>query len=188
MMISRRFLMLIASAIVMTGCAATVQKSGSNSSATPTSATAEPVVSAVSSKNVYVQITAPSTIASANDYSQIKSELSVALMSKLSSEGAKVTFEDAAKPISSAVGTRVLMTVKDYRIVSTGARIMLGIMMGRSFIDSNVEIFDLENGKRLAETDMNTSSSAWQGVLATTTSAQAEAIANEVTAMIKPRN
>ncbi len=69
------------------------------------------------------------------------------------------TQDGEAKPTGEA-GTLVIVKVNDYKHVSIGARIMLGVMTGNAYIDAQVEFRDLATGKLYGERTYNTSSSA----------------------------
>jgi uncharacterized lipoprotein YmbA len=175
-------------AIVVTfglvGCAATVDRgSGAGTSATTT--TTQPVASAASSKNVVLQMTGTKEVLASKDYASLTEEIQRALSEKLQAAGAKIAVNPAT--VNKGVGTRVAVTLSDFRYVSTGARIAFGIMTGNAYINAKIEIFDLESDKKLTEQTFNTSSSAFQGIFSAMTPKQADAMADEIVALVGPR-
>jgi len=92
--------------------------------------------------------------------------------------------EGEPKPLGQP-GVLVAVKVNDYRHVSIGQRMMLGIMTGNAFIDASVQFRDLGTGSVLGERSYNTSSSAGHGVFAAVTPKQIYAIADDTMAEVK---
>ena len=81
----------------------------------------------------------------------------------------------AARPTGEP-GTLLGMYVNDFRYVSTGMRLGIGVMSGNAFIDANTRFMDLNNGALWGERPYVTRSSAWEGVASAMTGKQAQAI------------
>jgi hypothetical protein len=79
-----------------------------------------------------------------------------------------------------AEGVLVVVNVIDYRYVSIGARVMLGVMTGNAFINSQVGFHDLKTGETWSTKTYDTKSSAWNGVFAAMTTKQVRAICHEI--------
>ena len=93
--------------------------------------------------------------------------------------------ETGAPQIQAEGGTLVQVTVNDYRMVGIGSRIFFGVMTGNAYVDARVRFADLRTGTTFGEQSINTSSSAWGGIVARVTPQQVDAIATEVFKPIK---
>jgi hypothetical protein len=58
-------------------------------------------------------------------------------------------------------------------------------MTGNAFIDAKVEFRDLASGNLYGERSFNTTSSAWEGIFASTTPKQIYALADEIIGEIR---
>jgi hypothetical protein len=94
--------------------------------------------------------------------------------------GASFTAQDGEPKPTGSAGTLLAVDVIDFRYVSTGARIGLGIMTGNAFVNAQVSFRDLSTGQVWGERHYDTSSSAWQGVFAPMTDKQVHAICKEI--------
>ncbi len=74
----------------------------------------------------------------------------------------------------------VVVNVADYRDVSIGARVRLGIRTGNAFINAQVAFRDLKTGDTWATQGYDTKSSAWHGVAAAMTTKQVRAMCHEI--------
>jgi uncharacterized lipoprotein YmbA len=169
--------------VALTGCAATVQRTGANGAP---AATSQPVVEAAASRNIVLDVTGSQAMRGAADFAAMADELRRAISAKLAVMNANLTMQ-AANTNATAPGTRVVITLNDFRYVSSGARYAFGVMTGNAYIDARVEIFDLVSSKKLTEQTFNTSSSAWQGIFSAMTSKQADGMADEIVALVGPR-
>jgi hypothetical protein len=170
--------------LALSGCAATVQRSGEGSAS---GAASQPVVEAAASKNIVLDVTGTSEMQATKDFQLITGELRSAVDRKLSPAGATVAATGKNATATSAPGARVVITVNDYRYVSAGARFAFGIMTGNAYLNAKVEIFDLQTGKKLNEQIFNTSSSAMQGIFSAMTDKQVDAVADEILTLVRPR-
>lgn len=95
-------------------------------------------------------------------------------------QGVAFAMQDGEAQSTGEAGTLVVVKVKDYKHVTLGARIMLGIMTGNAYIDAQVEFRDLATGKLYGERTYNTTSSAWHGVFAAVTPKQIYTLADQL--------
>jgi hypothetical protein len=170
--------------IGLTGCAATVDRTSSNG--TSTAAPTQPVTEASASKNVLLNVTGSKEIMAAKDFQIIADEIQRGITEKLTPVGATLKMQ-SGNAAATAPGTQVVVTVIDYRYVSTGMRYGFGIMTGNAYINAKIELFDLQTGKKLTEQAFNTSSSAFQGIFSAMTAKQVDAMGDEVLALVRPR-
>jgi hypothetical protein len=160
------------------GCAPIIE------STRPSTISAKPA----STESAVVTVTGVPSVLNSSDYNEMSTEISRAIVGKFGSKGIPtVAVEDQASGGKKKHGVKVLVTLQDYHRVSQGMRIGFGIMTGNAYINGTVELLDLQTGERLARQDINTSSSAWQGVFGSTTSKQVKVFADEVYKMLNSR-
>jgi hypothetical protein len=73
-----------------------------------------------------------------------------------------------------------VVDVADYRYISEGARIMLGVMTGNAYINAHVTFRDLQSGDVRSAKTYDTKSSAWGGIFAGMTTKQVKAMCHEI--------
>lgn len=156
---------------VLGGCAANVKK---DTAAAPLQLAAD------SSRAIALNLDGSKVATEAKDWDAFKGEWQRAM--REASSAAHVTYVEAGA--AQASGTQVSIYVKDYRYISTGARVGLGIMTGNAFVEADARFSDLKSGQSLGERHYNTSSSAWQGVFSAMTAKQIDAICKEIVAEI----
>jgi hypothetical protein len=180
-----RQVLVLASAILISGCAATVTSGSAESSNDGTKAGTGAALVTTASPNIVFEVAATDEIRQSPDFGQMAEALKSAMRAQSTQSNAvlSLTPNDTAP----AAGTRVVLTLTDYRMVSGGARFALGIMTGNAFIIANADFFDLGSGNLLGKRTYNTSSSAWQGVFAPTTDKQTNAMAAAIVKDINPR-
>src|SRR5690606_33370829 len=79
-------------------------------------------------------------------------------------------------------GTLVVVTVTDYRYVSTGARYGLGVMTGNARAEAEATFHVLPEQRLAGTREYSTSSTAWQGIFSAMTPKQLAAIAAQMIA------
>lgn len=171
-----RAVLLICTALLMTGCAANLTKGGSMA---PLSIPAE------SRANLVVKFDGNDKVITNDKWGLIKTSWRNALQSEASTAGYSLT--ERAGPITTATqpGTMMLVEVSNFRYMTTGMRYGLGIMAGNAWINSRVTYLDLQTGEALGTRTYDTSSSAWEGVFSAMTEDQLQAIAKEMVGEIR---
>lgn len=165
--------------LALSGCAATVEQSGPQ---TPASA-----IPAASSQNIVLNITGSSVSTGAKDWADFKEAWRSEMAEVVAAHGAKFSYQDGPPRPTGEAGTLVVVDVADYRYLTPGARIGLGIMTGNAYVDAEVSLRDLKTGKEFGSRHYNTSSSAWEGVFSAMTPKQVAAISESIVAEIGPR-
>ena len=167
---SKLVMTLVATAL-LGGCAATVKKSGDEA----------PVkVGANATKAIVLNIKGESDATSSKDWGTFKDVWRDALKEEAAAVGATVTTQDGDPKATGHPGTLLAVDGIDFRYVSTGARIGLGVMTGNAFVNAQVRFQDLSNGQVWGERHYDTKSSAWQGVFSPMTDKQVHAICKEI--------
>jgi hypothetical protein len=158
---------VVAIVVLLTGCAASVQRSG------PVEA---PLVLPASAKSRIVLVVRGSEAAAKSaDWEVMRAEWRTAMSSAAAAKSIAFAYQEAESK-SGGDGTAVTVRINDYRYLSTGARYGLGVMTGNAYLDTDVSFVDLKSGRAAGTRKYNTSSSAWQGVFSAMTSKQVEGI------------
>ncbi|KND61921.1 hypothetical protein BVER_01519 [Candidatus Burkholderia verschuerenii] len=179
-------LTLASAAILLSGCAATLQTQNTNSTTEKTAETGI-VVPPSATHTIVLRMNGSKVATTASDWPRVQTEWREALEG--ASQDASSTFVDETVKRSSrtGAGTVVDVYVEDFHFVALGARYTLGIMTGNAFIQARVAFRDLQSGRVFGERNYNTSSSAWQGMFAPTSDKQTRAIASDIVKQINPR-
>jgi hypothetical protein len=177
----RRFacITMSSAALALAGCAANVVKApspGADTVRVPTSA----------SQQLVVAISGVPQVVRSSDWAAFRGELRGAIAAEASAKSLPFSMQDGEGAPTGQPGTLMLVNVKDYRYVTTGARMGFGIFTGNAFLDATVRYVDLKDGRSFGEQSVNTSSSAWQGVFSAMTEQQLRAVAKELVNDVKP--
>ena len=169
---TRHILTLSALLLLSGGCASTVQKSDES---TPLAAAA-----ATSGKSIVLNMTGSTQATTAKDWSDFKGLWREPCAHESATLGDSFSVQEGdARPTGDA-GTLVVVDVADYRYISTGARIMLGVMTGNAYINAKVSFRDLADGTVRSTKTYDTTSSAWGGVFSGMTTKQVAAMCHEI--------
>ena len=162
---------LFAVTLLLTGCAATVQR---DSPAAPLQ------VQAASTQRVLLSVTASPETRAAPGWADLLQEWKNSM--QWAANNAKVSYsfhEGSAKPAAQP-GTWVNVQVKEFRFVSTAKRWMIGVFSGNASIDTDVSFVDLQDGRDLGTRKFSSSSSALQGAFSAMTERQLEVISTAI--------
>ena len=162
--------------LLLTGCAATVQKSSA-------SAPIKTVPGAA--RQITMNVSGPQQITASKDWKPFVGEWRSAMKNASEAIGAQFLMQEGKPRPTGEMGTLLVVNINDYRYLTPGVRYGFGVMTGNAFIDSSVEYRDLKTGAILGQKRFNTSSSAWQGVFSPMTDKQVQAIAKEIADEIK---
>jgi hypothetical protein len=167
---------VIALSLVLTGCAATVNKPGSSTAAIQ--------LPASSSKKIVLTVKASPAVTATADWKIFQEQWRAGMAAATASKGLNFSFHDAESAPASEAGALVGVKINDYRYVSAGARIGLGVMTGNAFLDAEVAFSDLQTQRLVGTRKYHTTSSAWDGIFAAMTDKQVLAVSNEIVAEI----
>lgn len=182
--------------VLLTGCAANVSRtSASPAGATPTVGATGAAVPATppvalhpdAARKLVLQVVPEGAARGSSDWQSFQGEWRSAFAAAAAARNLPFAYIDSPTPPPREAGTLLQAVVRDYRYVSTGARIGLGIMTGNAFVDARLRFIDLATGRVVNEQTLNTTSSAWQGVFSAMTSRQLETVARDVVDDVKPR-
>ena len=180
---------LLATSIVLCGCAASVTRSAPTPAQTiETAAEMQPVrVPVESRKRLVLNVSGAKICTDSKDWADFRKEWRDIFEQQATTAGLKFDWQEGEARAIGEPGVLVSVHVNDYRVVGIGSRIMFGIMTGNAFVDATLKFTDLNAGPLYGEQVFNTSSSAGHGVFAAVTTKQLYAIADEVIASVQGR-
>ena len=162
--------LVILLALVLSGCAATVNRpSGEGQS--PLSGKTRP--SAIS-----LLITGDEAMQQSADWQTFRAEWRSAFSASASAAGLNATYLETEPPDQPPDTVLVFVAVNDYRYITPAARFGFGIMTGNAFVDADAEFFEFPNRRSIGKRKYSTSSTAWQGVFSAMTDKQVRAISD----------
>lgn len=162
---------------LLTGCAATVQK-------TSTEQTRPQIPRTSSAKLVLSMDGAPASV-NATDWNEFKLEWKANFVEQARLAGVAFEMQDGQPRPTGEEGTLLHVYVNEYRFIRPGTRYGLGVMTGNAYIKSKLTFSNLKNGEVFGTHGADTTSSAMQGTFAPMTNKQVEAIAAEVFKQLK---
>jgi len=171
-MCHKRLIWPLSIALFLAGCAATVERQGGGAPV--------PVGIKAPGKHIVLNLTGSDVTTSAKDWTGFKGIWNDECSGEFREAEAQFSMQDGVPQPTGSEGTLVVVNIVDYRYVSIGARVMLGIMTGNAFINAQVGFRDLKTGETWATKAYDTRSSAWHGVFAAMTTKQVRAMCHEI--------
>ena len=169
-------------AISLGGCAATLDTSTPNNF--PAAAIKVP---AESSKRLVLNLQLDAKHPKDSGWQSFRQEWVDIVTEQAKAKGVQFSVQDGeAKPTGEA-GTLLAVYIDDYKHVTVGQRVMLGIMTGNAYVNAKASFRDLSTGAAYGERHYNTSSSAGQGIFAPVTPKQLYAISEDVLSQVQGR-
>ncbi|MEJ8810301.1 hypothetical protein WKW77_04430 [Variovorax ureilyticus] len=166
-----RFAML-AAIVALAGCAANVQRQGDTQKLT---------LSPVAAKRVALDVQGgKELLAESTDWTQFQKEWQVGMKEATTAAGMTLVPMDAAMAPNAEATTLVTVNIKDYRYVTRGSRIAVGMMTGNAWIDADVSFSELPGATPAGRRKYLTTSSAMQGIAAPMTETQIRGICDEI--------
>lgn len=163
---------LLAVLVVLTGCAANVQRSGGDTT---------PLALATGAKSQIVLLVSGSDVAAkSGDWELMRAEWRTSMAAAAAARGINFVYQDAPTISPAIAGTLVKVNVKDYRYISPGARYALGGFSGNAYVNTDITFSEAKSGRVIGTRKYDTSSSFMQGVFAPMTSKQVEAMCSEI--------
>jgi hypothetical protein len=157
---------------LVAGCAATVKK--------PDGGAPAPAVIKATGKVVALNVTGSDAMKSSKYWATLKRVWNLECTEEFHEADAQFSMPDESAQPTGSQGALIVANIVDYRYVSSGARIGLGVMTGNAYINAHVEYHDLKTGETWATKTYDTKSSAWGGIFAAMTRRQVRAICHEM--------
>lgn len=160
-------IMLASCAMALTGCAVRMEGAENH----------KPIaVGAAATKKVVLGIDGSAVATGADSWPKMKEAFQENCQEEAKTAGLQLAFQDGAARPTSEPGTLLALYINDFRYISTGMRLGIGIMSGNAFIDANTKFLDLQTGTPWGERPYTTRSSAMEGIGSAMTAKQAQAI------------
>ena len=172
-----RSVVALSAIVLLSACAATVQR--------PASAPVSAIAVSGEVRQVAIVVEGSDTVRASDDWADFRALWPEAMRASASAAGLQ-TSDHASRPATlEPPGIVAVVRITDYRYVSTGARIGLGVMTGNAYIKATAELVQYPGGKVVATRSYDTNSSAWQGVFAPMTTRQVQAITDQIVADVR---
>jgi len=133
-------------------------------------------VGPAAAKKVVVGIDGDQLATGADSWPKMKEAFHEGCREEAKTAGLQLDFQDGAARPTGDPGTLLALYVNDFRYISTGMRLGIGIMSGNAYINANTKFMDLQTGSLWGERPYTTESSAMEGVGSAMTARQAQAI------------
>lgn len=173
-------LLFLLSCIVLSGCAATVKR--------PTAGAAPLAIPAVATTRIQLHVKGTPEMTASDDWTFFRTQWRTAMAEAAAAEGREFVWLDSLPSSFDGPGTLVVVTVTDYRYVSTGARYGLGVMTGNARAEAEATFHVLPEQRLAGMREYSTSSTAWQGIFSAMTPKQLAAIAAQMIRDIDARD
>jgi hypothetical protein len=163
-------------AMGLTGCAVRMQGAENH----------KPIaVGPAAAKKLVLGIDGSATATGADSWASLTSAFHEGCKEEATTAGVQIEFQEGAARATGEPGALLAMYVNDFRYISTGMRVGLGIMSGNAFIDANTKFLDLQNGAVWGERPYMTKSSAMEGIGSAMTAKQAQAICKNMIDVVR---
>jgi hypothetical protein len=156
----------LAVCVALAGCAANVERPG---------AAAGPVlqVPARAQANVALVVRAANPeVAKSADWQALRGAWRDAMAEAAKAAGKQFQYLESEPQSAPAGSTLVVVQVKDYRYLGTGARYGLGVMTGNAYVNADAAFYVGPGRTAVGTRSYSTSSSAWQGIFSAMTDKQ----------------
>lgn len=171
--------LIVISALVLTGCAATVERTSKSESRL--------AISQGAAKSIVLTVSGSDLATTSEDWEKLRQEWREAMKDAAEKHGMAISYQESSTEVPQKNQTLVVIKVIDYRYVSQGARFMFGIMTGNAFVDADVSFFELPSKTPVGTRNYKTSSSAGGGIFAPMISKQIQSISGEIVREITHR-
>jgi hypothetical protein len=159
----------LALCVALVGCAANVERPGAAAQALQVPARAQSSVALVVRP-------ASAEIARSSDWQALRGAWRDAMAEAARSAGKQFRYLEEQPQSTPAGSTLVVVEVKDYRYLSTGARYGLGVMTGNAYVNAEAAFYVGPGRTAVGTRSYSTSSSAWQGIFSAMTDKQLASI------------
>jgi hypothetical protein len=142
-------------------------------------------VGPTATKKLVLGIDGSPTATGADSWASLTSAFQEGCKEEATTAGLQIEFQQGAARSTGEPGALLAMYVNDFRYISTGMRLGIGIMSGNAFIDANTKFLDLQTGAVWGERPYTTKSSAMEGIGSAMTAKQAQAICKNMIDVVR---
>lgn len=159
--------------VSLVGCAAKVtQTSVPTSSSAPATATAPQE----QARGLVAILNAEHAVRNSSDWKSFERDWRASLSNAAKNSKVPFFFIQDEKAIPANAAVLVRLSVNNFRYVSTGKRVMMGVLTGNASMDVDAQYIDLASSQAYGTQKFNTSSSAWEGIFSSVTPKQVQAV------------
>lgn len=173
-----RFTAIIAACCTMglTGCAVRMEGAENH----------KPIaVGPTAAQKLVLSIDGSATATGADSWASLTSAFQEGCKEEATTAGVPIEFQTGAARPTGEPGALLAMHVNDFRYISTGMRLGIGVMSGNAFIDAKTKFLDLQSGAVWGERPYMTKSSAMEGIGSAMTAKQAQAICKNMIDVVR---
>lgn len=170
MSISIKSILLVLT-LLLSGCAATVNRAGGEAPLT---------LSPAAKQRVVLVVQGSETAKSGSNWEEIRTLWKEAMTAATTSAHMGFEYRDTTSGTPTTAATMVNVQINDYRYISQGARFAMGVMLGNAFMDADIAFVELPSGKAAGTRKFNTQSSGRQGIFSAMTDKQIRAMCEEI--------
>lgn len=177
----KKNLVLIAStfvALALSGCAASVKQTDIAGSTYPKADASSKANNTRAS--IGVVLTASAEVKRNNDWNSLVKEWQKSIPEAASQLDVKANYFQDENALPTDQNVLVKIKVKNFRYMTPVTRAFMGILAGDAYMDLDVEYIQLPSGQLLKSKNINTSSSAWEGIFSAVTPSQVQAVSRTV--------
>ncbi|WP_447752515.1 hypothetical protein [Pseudomonas nicosulfuronedens] len=168
-------LMTVLLMVLLAGCSAHVKKSAE-----------EPLALYSDTRgSMVLNITGTERVQNNAEWGVLRNVWMNAMQRQATAAGLKYTEQVGEVRLTQAPATLVQINVTNFRYLTTGERVNLGVMVGNAWVNSEVQYLDGQTGKLMGSRNYDTSSSAWEGILSAMTDKQLEALSRSIVADVR---
>jgi hypothetical protein len=169
--------MVLSLALVLSGCAATVNKSGPPQPPL--------TVEASAAKSIALQVQAAPGMPAAGHWETLKADWKDGIAIAAGNSGKRVSWVEGDASLGSEPAVLVVVKVRNYVYMTPESRIGMGVFAGNAHVNAEVEFYELPARKLLGTRVYGSSTSAMEGIFSATTRQQVLAISKEIVAEVR---
>lgn len=177
-MLSRRFLTAsTVAALLLSGCAATVSRTGASG--------APLQVNPASTSHLSLQVQPAPGMVSNGDWHALRNDWRECMGQSTGLAGMGYTWLEASAEPPAKPGVLAVVKVQNFRYVSAAARIGMGVLGGDAHINAEVSFYELPDKRLLGTRTYGTTTKFSEGIFSAASRKQIEAMSQEIVAEIK---
>lgn len=164
-------------ALLLSGCAATVSRTGASG--------APLQISPASTAHLSLQVQAAPGMVSSGDWDTLRNDWRESMGQSAGLAGMGYTWLEASAAPSSRSGVLAVVKVQNFRYVSAAARVGMGVLGGDAHLNAEVSFYELPDKRLLGTRTYGTTTKFSEGIFSAASRKQVEAMTKEIVAEIK---
>lgn len=164
-------------ALLLSGCAATVSRTGASG--------APLQISPASTAHLSLQVQAAPGMVSSGDWDTLRNDWRESMGQSAGLAGIGYTWLEASAAPASRPGVLAVVKVQNFRYVSAAARVGMGVLGGDAHLNAEVSFYELPDKRLLGTRTYGTTTKFSEGIFSAASRKQVEAMTKEIVAEIK---